>query len=158
MGGFSVYPGDRGKFAKKSLVPDANGVLIPTVTGVCRCRTPWFLQSDASFRQEFKVSKTNEAQVLTFTADFLNLFNQQRVTAFYSQLDTANFTSFIRPNGHFNYSSFENPYDWKGLLADSRNSAVSGQAVIPVIGNSQYGKPLLYQLGRSIRLGVHYTF
>ena len=157
-GGFPVYPEDRGKFAKVSLVPNSAGVLIPTVTGVCSCRTPWFLQSDASFRQEFKINKQNEAQVLTFTADFLNLFNQQRVEAFYSQLDTANFTSFIRPNGHFNYSSFENPYDWKALLADSRNSAVSGQAVTPVIGNSQYGKPLLYQLGRNIRLGVRYTF
>jgi len=146
-GGFPVYPEDRGRWANMKLVDNGSGVLIPTVTSVCSCRTPWFLQSDASFRQEFKLNKQNEAQVLTFTADFSNLFNQQRVTAFYSQLDTANFQSFIRPNGHFDYSSFEHPYDWKGLLVTDG-----------VVGNSQYGKPLLYQLGRSIRLGVRYTF
>jgi len=156
-GGFPVYPEDRGKFAKVSLVPDRSGVLIPTVTSVCSCRTPWYIQSDASFRQEFKVNKQNEAQVLTFTADLINLFNQQRVTAFYSQLDTANFQSFLRPTGSFDYSAFEHPYDWKGLLANSRNNPDPTKAV-PVIGNSQYGKPLLYQLGRNIRLGVRFTF
>ncbi len=148
-GGFPVYPENRGKWANVQMVDNGSGVLVPNVTSVCSCRTPWFIQSDASFRQEFKVNKQNEAQVLTFTADFANLFNQQRITAFYSQLDTANFQSWISPDptGAFNYSAFEHPYDWKSLLKTD--------GVIP---NSQYGKPLLYQLGRNIRLGVRYTF
>jgi hypothetical protein len=146
-GGFPVFPENRGRWANITVAPNELGVNVPTVTSVCSCRTPWYIQSDASFRQEFKLSKTNEAQVLTFEANISNLFNQQKVTAFYSQLDTANFQGFISPNGNFDYSAFEHPYDWKSLLSTDN-----------VVANSLYGKPLYYQQGRSIRLGVRYTF
>jgi hypothetical protein len=156
-GGFPVYPEDRGKFARVSIAPNADGVLVPTVTSICDCRTPWYVQSDASFKQEFKVNKNNEAQVLTFEANVLNLFNRQSATGIYSQLDSAYFQSFLNPGGQFSYAAFEHPYDWKGLL--SNTTGLSGsQAGPPLIPNSQYGKPFIFQTPRSMRLAVRFTF
>jgi hypothetical protein len=156
-GGFPVFPEDRGKFAKISLVPNADNVLVPTVTGICSCRTPWYIQSDASFRQEFKINRSNEAQVLTFEANVLNLFNRQSATGIYSQLDSAFTQSFLSPGGSFSYSAFEHPYDWKALLANS--TGLSGpDGGDPIIGNSQYGKPFIFQTRRSLRLAVRFMF
>ena len=156
-GGFPVYPEDRGKFARISLAPNANGVLVPSVTSLCSCRTPWYIQSDASFKQEIKVNKNNEAQVLTFEANVLNLFNRQAATGFYSQLDSAFNQSFLAPGGSFSYSAFEHPYDWKALL--SNTTGLSGtNAGPPLIANSQYGKPFIFQTPRSLRLAVRFTF
>ena len=146
-GGFPVYPEDRGKWANISLAPDASGVLIPTVTSIESRRTPWYIQSDASFRQEFKINKTNEAQVLTFEANVLNLFNQHSATGYYSQLDSAFSQSFLSPSATFpDYSALEHPYDWKALVST------------PLIANSQYGKPFIWQNPRSLRLAVRFTF
>ena len=147
-GGFPVYPEDRGKWANISLAPDASGVLIPTVTSIESRRTPWYIQSDASFRQEFKINKTNEAQVLTFEANVLNLFNQHSATGYYSQLDSAFSQSFLSPSATFpDYSALEHPYDWKALVSST-----------PLIANSQYGKPFIWQNPRSLRLAVRFTF
>ena len=156
-GGFPVYPEDRAKFAQISLVPNSSNVLVPTVTGICNCRTPWYIQSDASFRQEFKLNKSNEAQVLTFEASVINLFNQHSATGFYSQLDSAFTQSFLAPGGAFSYSAFEHPYDWKSLL--SNTTGLTGpDAGAPLIANSQYGKPFIWQNPRSMRLAVRFTF
>jgi len=156
-GGFPVYPEDRGKWANISLVPNSAGVLVPTITSIGQRRTPWYIQSDASFKQELKVNKNNEAQVLTFEANVINLFNRQAATGFYSQLDSAFNQSFLNPGGQFSYSAFENPYDWKALL--SNTTGLSGpDAGKPIIGNSQYGKPFLFQTPRSLRLAVRFTF
>lgn len=151
-GGFPVYPEGRGKWANMTLVNNGSGTTVPTVTSVCSCRTPWYIQSDASFKQDFKLG-TNEARSLSFEASITNLFNQQAVTAYYSQIDSGFNASFIAPGGHtlFDgnaaYFAYEHPYDWKSLLATDG-----------VIGNSLYGKPLYYQQRRGIRLGVRYTF
>ena len=156
-GGWPIYPEDRGKWANISLVPNSSGVLVPTITSIGQRRTPWYIQSDASFKQEFKVNKTNEAQVLTFEANVINLFNRQSPTGFYSQLDSAFNQSFLNPGGTFSYSAFEHPYDWKGLL--SNTTGLSGpQAGPPIIANSQYGKPFIFQTPRSLRLAVRFTF
>ena len=149
-GGFPVYPEGRGKWANVSLVPNASGFLVPTVTSVCSCRTPWYTQSDLSLKQEFKVK---EGQTLSFEVNVTNLLNQRTVTAYYSQIDSAFNASFISPSG-LNlfagtpaYFAYEHPYDWKTLLSTNG-----------VTGNSLYGKPLYYQNGRNMRLGVRYTF
>jgi hypothetical protein len=152
-GGFPVFPEDRGKFVNINLAPNGSGVLVPTITSITSRRTPWYIQSDASFKQEIKVNKSNEAQVLTFEANVLNLFNRQSPTGFYSQLDSAFFQSFLLPGGTFSYSAFEHPYDWKALLANTGNAAGD-----PVRGNSQYGKPFIFQTPRSMRLAVKFTF
>jgi hypothetical protein len=87
----------------------------------------------------------------------LNLFNQHSATGFYSQLDSAFTQSFLAPGGAFSYSAFEHPYDWKGLLANS--TGLSGPDTgAPIIANSQYGKPFIWQNPRSLRLAVRFTF
>jgi hypothetical protein len=156
-GGFPVFPEDRGKFVNISTTRDANGVLVPSVSSICSCRTPWYIQSDASFKQEFKVNKNNEAQVLTFEANVLNLFNRQAPTGYYTQIDSAFFQSFLFPGNAFSYSAYEHPYDWKGLLAN--NTGLSGpDQGKPIVPNSQYGKPFIFQTPRNMRLAVKFTF
>jgi hypothetical protein len=175
-GGFPVYPEGRGRWVNITSTPTvltnpAYGSLVnttfnaATVSSICSCRTPWYIQSDASFRQEFKLSKTHEAQVLTFEATIPNLFNQQRVTAYYAQLDTAQFQSYLTPGQQFSYAAFEHPYDWKALLNPNNTNQTyfagpgnTNPFTNPIVPNSLYGKPLYYQQGRSIRLAVRYTF
>jgi hypothetical protein len=98
-GGYPVYPEGRGKWANITVAPNSAGFLTPTVTSICSCRTPWFSQSDASFVQEIKPNPHNEAQVLRFSVNVSNLFNQRTPTAYISQVDTQQFQSFITPNG-----------------------------------------------------------
>jgi hypothetical protein len=159
-GGFPVYPEGRGKWANISEVANGAGQMIPTVTSVCNCRTPWYIQSDASLRQEFKVGK-NEAQLLTFEANVTNLFNRRAVTAYYSQIDTGFTANSLRPGGLFlfnsgpqGYAAYEHAYDWKSLLASNTGQAGG----TPITGNSQYGLPLYWQTGRAMRLAVIFTF
>jgi Carboxypeptidase regulatory-like domain len=156
-GGFPIYPEGRGKWANISLAPNASGFLTPTVTSVCSCRTPWFNQSDASFSQEFKPNRNNEAQVLRFEANFTNLLNERTPTAFISQLDTQQFQSFLTPGGTTigsaqAYSAYEHPYPWKSLIQSPNDAGV------PFVTNSMYGKPTYFQTARGIRLSVRYTF
>ena len=105
--------------------------------------------------------KVSESKVISFSATFTNLFNQRAVTAFNSQIDTANYSHFIAPGGvpfYFGgeaYSAYEHAYDWKTLINTSCNGACSPG---PITVNSQYGKPYLHQLSRNIRLGLRFTF
>ena len=155
-GGFPIYPEGRGKWANITLAPDSTGFLTPTVTSVCSCRTPWFNQSDASFAQEFKISK-NEAQVLRFEVNISNLLNERTPTAYISQIDTQQFQSFLTPNGlqlgsGASYAAYEHAYPWKTLI--QAPNAVGA----PFVTNSLYGKPTLFQNARSMRFAVRYTF
>ena len=54
----------------------------------------------------------------------------------------------------FSYSAFEHPYDWKSLLANKISTLLTGDRY----GNSQYGKPFIFQTPRSMRLAVRFTF
>jgi len=85
----------------------------------------------------------------------INLFNRQAATGFYSQLDTAFFQSFLLPGGSFSYSALEHPYDWKSMLANTQNP---DSKISSLVGNSQYGKPFIFQTPRSMRLAVRFTF
>ena len=142
---FAVYPEGR-QWADISQAAD--GTL--TVNSVAPRRTPWFTQTDFNLTQNFKIS---ESKALSFSVTSNNLLNQRAVTAYYEQIDSAQFASFLSPGGlpfYYGgeaYSLYEHPYDWKSLLN------TDGIAL-----NSQYGKPWLYQLARSIRLRVGFTF
>jgi Carboxypeptidase regulatory-like domain len=156
-GGYPVYPEGRGKWANITVAPNSAGFLAPTVTSICNCRTPWFSQSDASFVQEIKPNPHNESQVLRFSVNVSNLFNQRTPTAYISQVDTQQFQSFITPNGQLlgtdvAYGAFEHAYPWKSLIRGS-----AGQTV-PFIPNSLYGKAALFQIARAMRFSVQYTF
>jgi hypothetical protein len=142
---FAVYPEDRGKWVD---ISGNFGNL--TASNAYTRRTPWFIQSDFQLTQNHKVS---ESKMVTFSAIVPNIFNRRSITAYNEQIDSGQFGSFLSPGGlpfYYGaeaYSLYQHPYDWKTLL--------NTDGIIP---NSQYGKPYLYQLARSMRLQVKFTF
>lgn len=120
-------------------------------------RAPWFTQSDLSLRENFNVT---EGKTIGFSVTTQNLFNQRAVTAYYPIIDSQNFNQFLKPGGKSigaglpSYAAYESPYNLQSLLNKSGGSTLTGITTI----NSQYGKPYLYQLSRSLRLGVSFTF
>ena len=142
---FAVYTEDRGKWSD---ITGSFGDLAASNSYVRR--TSWFVQSDFNLQQNYKIS---ESKTLSFTATIPNLFNQRAVTAYNQQIDSQQFASFLTPGGlpfYYGgeaYSLYEHPYNWKGLLNTDQ-----------IIPNSQLGKPYLYQLSRTMRLQVHFTF
>jgi Carboxypeptidase regulatory-like domain len=113
-------------------------------------RTPWFTQSDLNLAHDIKVG---DHQNVKFEATALNVLNQRAVAAYVGAMDSWNFSNSINPGGAdltggaANYQAFESGYDPQTLInADG------------VVKNSQYGQPLLYQSGRSIRLALRFSF
>ena len=127
-------------------------------------RTPWYTQSDFNFTQNYKIS---EEKALSFSATFANLFNQRAVVSDDQQIDSNNSTSYIGPgglqlpNGPSFYAAAESPYNYQALS----NAAISSSPTKnfpngngPLTVNSGYGQPFLFQVARTIRLGVKFTF
>ncbi|MHB1938042.1 MAG: TonB-dependent receptor [Acidobacteriaceae bacterium] len=120
-------------------------------------RMPWYIQSDFDFTQSYNL---HNGQNIAFSATFTNLLNEHAVTARYEQADTAYGFEYLTPNGQFIgngpnfYSAAMRPYNVAGL----NNSSVYGAAPAPITINSQYGQPLYWQLPRTIRLQLRYTF
>jgi hypothetical protein len=117
-------------------------------------RTPWFTQSDFNISQEFR---TGEHQSIGFSAYFFNLLNQRAVTSYYGGMNTTNSATPVEANGSglvnaSSYQAYETGYNLQQWINDTS----LGQAA--VTKNSWYGMPFTYQLPRSMRFGVSYTF
>jgi hypothetical protein len=115
-------------------------------------RTPWFTQSDVNLAHSIKVNSNNENQVLTFNATFLNVLNQHAVTAYWGGFNSQFTGNALFPN---NKSVFDGASFYQ--IAETGYN-VQAAATNNVILNSEYGKPNLWQLSRSIRLGVNFRF
>lgn len=116
-------------------------------------RTPWFTQSDFQISQEFK---TGEHQTLGFSAYFFNLLNQRTVTSYYGGMNSTNAVTPLEPNGvglvnAASYQAYETGYNVQQWINDTS----IGPAVTK---SSWYGMPFTYQLPRSMRFGVTYSF
>jgi len=129
-----------------------------TVSGVNARRTPWYIQSDFQVQHEIKLGEDG-AKALRIEFTVPNIFNQHSVTAYESQLDSSLLSSFIQPGG-FNagagepfYNAALHPYNLQAAL-NAPNVAQGN----PLIMSNNYGKPLYYQLGRTVRIGVHFLF
>jgi hypothetical protein len=150
--GFPVQVFDRGVWADVTQNPNTGAITVGTPRVY---RTPMYVQSDLNLSQSYKIS---ESKVLDFTATFNNVLNQHSVTAINEQIDTGYTPQFGTPGGFAFYqgTSFyaaaESPYSVSQLL--NSNNSVGGPETV----NSQYGKPLYYQLARTIRLGVKFSF
>jgi hypothetical protein len=150
--GFPVQVFDRGVWANVTQDPNTGAVTVGTPHVY---RTPWYVQSDLNLSQAYRIS---ESKTIDFTATFNNVLNQHSVTAINEQIDTGYTPQFGTPGGFAFYqgTSFyaaaENPYSVSQLL--NSNNSVGGPETI----NSQYGKPLYYQLSRTIRLGAKFSF
>jgi hypothetical protein len=147
----ATYIYGRGKWV--DMTTDATGKI--TLGNPYTRRTPWYIQSDLNASHQVKVS---DHQTIAFEATALNVFNQRRVTAYWGGMNSLNFATPLYPgtkdlsSGAALYSELESGYDVPTWI-NGNNGAVDG-----VVKSSWYGKPYLYQNGRSIRMGVHYTF
>jgi hypothetical protein len=124
-------------------------------------RTPWYTQTDFNITPQYKIGET---KAISFNANFQNIFNQHSVTAFNEQVDTGYGFQFGTPqgsgcggtcyilNGVDFYAAAMSPYSVSGVL--NTNNSQNG----PITTNSQYGKPMYWQLSRNIRLGAKFTF
>jgi len=152
-GAFPVDIVGRGKWVDVSQDPTTGAVTVgaPRVN-----RTPWYMQTDFNFAQNYKLS---EQKVLSFSVTFANLLNQRAVTSYGQQIDSNITQSYVTPAATFIasqgfYANAERPYDYAALL----NQANFGGFGFGNTINSQYGKPYLFQAPRNIRLGVKFTF
>jgi hypothetical protein len=125
-------------------------------------RTPWFYQSDFNLSHEIKVNKNNESQLLGFSVNVINLLNQRAITAYYGGMNSIYYDNTpLQPNGaNFGqgaqlYQVLEggyNPQQWINGGTGAYGPAAAN------ITSSWYGKPFLYQFGRSMRFGARFTF
>src|SRR5208282_6061474 len=138
------------------LLPGATVDCPITVGSVGPRRTPWYIQSDFQLKHEIKIG---EVKALGFSVVVPNIFNQKSVTAYNSQLDSGTLSSFIAPGGFTVldggsfFAAAMHPYDWRTALNTANYLTGAGVTL-----NSNYGKPLYYQLGRTMRLGASFTF
>ena len=71
-GAFAVQAWDRGKWVDAAQDPTTGFV---TLSAPRTRRTPWYMQTDFSISQNFKIT---ESKVLSFSVDATNLLNQGR--------------------------------------------------------------------------------
>jgi len=116
-------------------------------------RTPWYTQSDFNLQHSIKVNKNNEAQVLSFSANFINLLNQHAVTSYFEGFNSNHFDSALFPGGQ-NISGGAAFYQAAETGYDAQATATASNVVL----NSQYGSPNLWQVSRHIRLGAQFTW
>ncbi len=125
-------------------------------------RTPWYTQTDFNLSHEIKVNKNNEHQVLAFSANFTNLLNQKAITAYYGGMNSIYYDNTpLQPNGvNFTngaalYQTLEGGYSPQQWI--NGGTGTFGAAA-PLVQSSWYGRPFLYQFGRSLRVGARFTF
>ncbi len=152
-GGFPTYTYGSDKWV--DVAQDPTTGLITTSTPRLQ-RTPWFNQTDFNMTQSFKIG---ESKVLSFSGTLTNLLNERAVTAVGEQIDSNTAQNFIAPGGFWIidgtpfYAASFHKYDPTALM----NAAFSNGGS-PLTVNSQYGQPNRYQAGRTIRIGLRFTF
>jgi Carboxypeptidase regulatory-like domain len=181
-GGFPTYPYNIDKWVNVTQNPTTGQI---TVGNPETKRTPWFNQTDFNIQQSYKIT---ESKVLSFSATLTNLLNERSVTAVGEQIDSTTATNFIAPGGSFNgpsgfqdglfagtpfYAATFHPYNVQNLLNQAPTSTLctppNGTATTPntvalpntcgpATINSAYGQPNRFQAGRTIRLGLKFTF
>ncbi len=156
--GYPVYVEGHGKWV--DVTADSNGVL--TIGQPYVHRTPWFLQTDANFKQTYKLSDTHDAWRLAFEAYASNVFNTKRATEFSQKINSTTVggdyltpPGYLNSDGSLNYGALEGPYNYRQLVnsATGTKDSVGGT----LLANT-YGKPMAWNGGRTMRLTVRFTF
>ena len=138
----------RGQWAQLSR--DSSGNL--ALGGVNRgARMPVFTQTDFNFGHSFNVSKTNEAMKLTLEFNVINLLNQRADLA-----DNPN--PFAQANEWLPFATKANPagYDFQTALTGYNPVALANTQGL--ILNSEYGRPILFQGARTVRMSARFSF
>jgi hypothetical protein len=158
-GGYAVNVVGRGNFVNVTQDPTTGEI---TIGAPYLKRTPWYLQTDFNFQQNYKLT---ESKVLSFSATMQNLFNERSVTAVNEAIDSGFNFNYIAPNGltasaatPFYQATFQ-PYNISALAnAAPTNRLCATTGCGPLTVSSGYGLPNRYQIGRAIRLQVKFTF
>ena len=160
---FPVDVYDRGKWASVSQNQSTGAV---TVGAPHTYRNPVFAQTDFNFNESYKLPGS---KAISFSATFTNLLNERAVTSVFEQADST--SSYIDSaqaflinglgvgNGVPWYAAAMHPYNVAGLLQANPGSIGSTATYnAPQAIDNLYGKPYTYQLPRTLRLAVHFTF
>jgi hypothetical protein len=154
--GYPVKVFDWGQWADVTQDPNTGAVTVGTPRTY---RNPWYNQSDFNFQETYKIS---ESKSVSFSSTFTNVLNEHAVTAVNSQIDTSfQAGNYITPGGTYLgngipfYAAATAPYSVSDAFNGRNNLSATGG---PITVNSQYGKPLYYQLPRTIRLQARFTF
>jgi len=164
-GAWAIQSWNRGKWVDVSQDPTTGFI---TVGAPRTRRTPWYINTDFSVTQKFKIT---ESKVLSFSLEASNLFNQRAVTVYNADItslaSTAQYITLTTPagnvctfgdqcriptDGNLFYAAAERPYDVQTQLNNMKNSGASAAL------NSAYGQPYYYQLARRLRLGLSFSF
>jgi hypothetical protein len=134
-------------------------------------RNPFYTQSDVQLKQSYKIA---ESKSVEFSGTFTNALNQHVVTSLNEQIDTPYLgDQSISPGGYTTgdgiafYAAAMNPSHYS--LTDMLNGVnISGGTAYdngtlnsqggPITLSSEYGKPHSYQLPRTVRLAINFTF
>lgn len=180
-GAWAVQAWNRGEWVDATQDPTTGVVSLgaPRVN-----RTPWYIQTDATIEQTFKLT---ESKSLSFSINATNLFNQRSVTAYntdITSLDGSARAQYLTlpttdpaanpcsrgtkgstearqcsiGDGSWFYAAAMRPYDVQALMNDRRSSCGASVGCISSAVNSAYGKPYYLQLARNVRLGLKFTF
>jgi hypothetical protein len=144
----ATYIFGRGKWVNETADPNSGAV---TIGNPYNRRTPWYTQTDFNIAHSIKVNRNNERQVLSFNATLTNLLNQHSPTSYWEDFGS-NFSfnplfPFQIFTGAAYYQTVETGYNAQQQITNAG-----------VIQNSLYGKPNLWQISRTIRLGAQFTF
>ena len=116
-------------------------------------RAPWFTQSDFNIAHSIK---TGEHQALGFTVNIFNALGQRAVTSYYGGMNSEFFSTALSPGNTLvdatSYQTFESGYNVQTWV-NGNNGAVA-----PITKSTWYGQPFTYQLPRTMRFAVTYTF
>ena len=165
-GAFPTYVVPRGMFQPVTQNPVTGAITLGTPYAR---RTPWFIQSDFQITQSFKVS---ESKAISFSVSTQNLFNQHAVVADWESMDTNFYGQYLQPpgpgcgkggsvapcfvaNGPAFYSAAMRGYNLTSALNNAGGATGSNGAMAI---SSLYGKPLYYQVGRSLYMSAKFTF
>lgn len=137
------------------ITTDANGVWILNGLEEGR-RTPWFTNTSANVRHEFKLSQTNEALRFAVELNAENLFNEATIITIKDRADRArgrdvmSFPSAVSNSGE-SYPTFYAGFD--PIAASNAGGALSGLRL-----DTLYGKPIRIQTPRELRLKLQIIF
>jgi hypothetical protein len=123
-------------------------------------RAPWFTQSDLNLGHTIK---TGEHQALGFTINVSNALGQRAVTSYYGGMNSIFFSTALTPGNVLadatSYKSFESGYNVQSWINGGICAVCSAAGTAaPITKSSQSGMPFTYQLPRTMRFGVTYTF
>jgi hypothetical protein len=145
-------------------------------------RTPFLIQSDFNFTHEIKVSKNHEGMRLGFNANVTNLFNQRTPLVLNPAPLATGYTTPTATSGPigWDYKALETNFNYLALMNDKTYAIVDANAgcsdptlpcpdMVPVYNGpntngkpntlaSRYGKPVIFQSSRAMRLQLRFTF